>query len=584
MVFASNSTALRTSSKMPSTRSTRKPSAKQSKTTKKDNSEFNLIVTGALNDMRSGMSIANAAEKWDITKNYLRTLSKKMRPSGEKGKVGRPAKPGSGSHALLSKEEEAMVVDWIADSYNAGFSLTEDQVLNSIQYLLTELGKQTPFPYNRPSRKWFDVFLLRNPEISMLLCKKVNSPAMSSQNQIDAWFEKISNYLQNINLFDVLKDPDRMFNGDELGFFINPYDNKVLFKRGAQKVFQIINIDQRLHVAMFLAFSASGMIAPPMLISQQSASLRCFQQSVPDGWFLGISENGWMTGKTFFEYIVSVFKPWLDENNIPKPVIVFFNSSTTHLTLQLSRWCHANGIVLVGALPNDAYVVQPLDVSLFGVLRTQWFLEADRVRREDKSAALKVSKFCSTLQKVIAENLTPELIQTGFQKCGIFPWDPLGANFESLIKDFDINEAVIENMEVLSSAGDADPRYKLVLKILEGEIGENKVKSFYALKNESRWFDLVDQKDISLFRVWKQILSKAEEVPNWVPENYCEVVITDECLDSDGKDRVTAEDMEQEVLAKDENKKLQDNSGKNVSTTSKKKVTKKRNRGCKDES
>lgn len=74
---------------MPSTRSTRKPPAKQSKTTKKDNSEFNLIVTGALNDMRSGMSIANAAEKWDITKNYLRTLSKKMRPSGEKGKIHR---------------------------------------------------------------------------------------------------------------------------------------------------------------------------------------------------------------------------------------------------------------------------------------------------------------------------------------------------------------------------------------------------------------------------------------------------------------------------------------------------------------
>ena len=52
---------------------------------------------------------------------------------------------------------------------------------------------------------------------------------------------------------------------------------------------------------------------------------------------LSPSEVGWMKSETFYEYVVNILNPWLDDNGTKKPVPFFIDGAETHLTLHLSN-------------------------------------------------------------------------------------------------------------------------------------------------------------------------------------------------------------------------------------------------------
>lgn len=76
-----------------------------------------------------------------------------------------------------------------------------------------------------------------------------------------------------------------------------------------------------------------------------------------------------MTSEICFEYIANIFIPHLNETNISRPVIVFLDGYHSHLSLQLSKFCRENGLILVALCPNSTHILQPLDIAVFGPLK-----------------------------------------------------------------------------------------------------------------------------------------------------------------------------------------------------------------------
>ena len=66
---------------------------------------------------------------------------------------------------------------------------------------------------------------------------------------------------------------------------------------------------------------------------------------VPKERGIGKSESGWMTGKTFFEYIANVFYLWLLANDIQMPIILLMDGHTSLLTMELSTFCRNHDII-----------------------------------------------------------------------------------------------------------------------------------------------------------------------------------------------------------------------------------------------
>lgn len=59
--------------------------------------------------------------------------------------------------------------------------------------------------------------------------------------------------------------------------------------------------------------------------------------TIPTNWGVGRSDTGWMKAEVFYEYIGIIFYPFLIENNIQFPVILFVDGHKSHLTYQLSN-------------------------------------------------------------------------------------------------------------------------------------------------------------------------------------------------------------------------------------------------------
>lgn len=97
--------------------------------------------------------------------------------------------------------------------------------------------------------------------------------------------------------------------------------------------------------------------APPMIVFSYTRVPGQISAYVPSEWVIGTSYNGWMCGPTFYGYITNIFLPWLDKENIPRSVLLFMDGHVSHMTLHLSEFCSANGVILIALFPNSTHLL-----------------------------------------------------------------------------------------------------------------------------------------------------------------------------------------------------------------------------------
>ena len=92
----------------------------------------------------------------------------------------------------------------------------------------------------------------------------------------------------------------RVFNCDESAFFLSPKGEKVIAKKGERAVYNFINNDEKEYLTVLFMGSASGALAPPMIVFSYERIPHTINASIPENWGVGKTENGWMTGGSFF--------------------------------------------------------------------------------------------------------------------------------------------------------------------------------------------------------------------------------------------------------------------------------------------
>lgn len=141
------------------------------------------------------------------------------------GKVS--VKARSGPATVLSSDEESMLLQWIIHLSATGFCVTKDQLLDSVQKLVKDLKKKTPFTNSRPSKHWYNAFLKRHPEISEKMAQNISlRRAEITEESIRKWFKEVRKYLDTKNLLNI--SGSRIFNCDESAFLLNSKAKKVL--------------------------------------------------------------------------------------------------------------------------------------------------------------------------------------------------------------------------------------------------------------------------------------------------------------------------------------------------------------------
>ena len=365
------------------------------------------------------------------------------------------------------------------------------------------------FTNGKPGRHWYEAFMKRH---SNQLSKRVPQYLSKERHEVGEedireWFTDIKSHLQSKSLLNI--HPSRIYNCDETNMAMTPKSDYVIAEKGARTVYDIVDAKEHEGLTALFVYSAEGVQAPPMTLYPYKERVpRNIVVNLPTGWAAGISDNGWMTIDTFYEYVTNIFYPWLLRNRVEFPVILYLDGHSSHVTIPLVRFCRENQIELISLVPHSTHITQPLDISFFGPLKQNWKKAIRQWKKETRKSRINRENFAVVLE--MAVNLfegAKKAIVNGFKSSGLVPLDPNAIDYKILDKKKKkkkldlIDESSKENAEKNSTSNPITE-----LELLEKRIPFDLLQDFQKCENSRVWTGNV--KETGLFTLWLQI--KAE--------------------------------------------------------------------------
>ncbi|GFO21204.1 Jerky protein [Plakobranchus ocellatus] len=292
-----------------------------------------------------------------------------------------------------------------------GFGMTPKETQEVVGEYLEALDRETPFVHGVPGPDWLDGFLKHHQDLSCRLPEQMKmSRQKSSANKTiyDAWFSLLKKTLTYHNL---LNKPERVYNVDESGFPLDPKRLKVITQKGIQNLFRLIGGSGRETITVQLlqgCAKADGAMLPPYILYAAKNLRVKWTDNGPDGARYNVSDKGWMD--------TACFKDWFKNHfvlSLPKerPVVLIFDGHSSHLSINTVKLALKEQVIILKLPSNSTHVLQPLDVGVYGPVKTAWEDILVRFARQNLGAAVNKEIFPSLLRSlwrsksICAENI-----------------------------------------------------------------------------------------------------------------------------------------------------------------------------------
>lgn len=197
-------------------------------------------------------------------------------------------------------------------------------------------------------------------------------------------------------------------------------------------------------VTMALAVSAYGNFIPPVfLFPEKYLPEHYMKNATPQA--IGIpNESGWMQQADF----VLFMKHFIDFSHSSKeePTLLLLDNHGSHLSVGAIDLAVEYGVTMLSFPPHCSHRMQPLDVSVYGPLKTYYRSQYDTYLNSHEGDGLDISHITGLVAKALDKALSPSNIKKGFSTTGIHPFDP------HAFGEYDFIEAVMigENAQASS--------------------------------------------------------------------------------------------------------------------------------------
>lgn len=305
-----------------------------------------------------------------------------------------------------------------------GYGRTRKELAHVVKSILDEDGRPTPFKNNLPGKDWLNGFFGRHPQLTLRSTLQLGKErAIISPEKINKWFADFTSYIKyDVKDLDILKDPSRLYNADESGFSLCANTGKVIGYKGAPVVYNFGNSSKQ-QITVMACASASGHFCPPMIVYPGQR----FNYEPLEGFedaHMGRSETGWMDTDLFCNWLSTCFIPALDTRSVKRPVVLFIDGHSTHLSLAASDICVEHGIELYCLLEHSSHVMQPLDLRLFATLKQNWKAAVRAYHVENIGEFLTKRTFARVFKGAWEKSTSIEVAIKGFMEAGLFPICP----------------------------------------------------------------------------------------------------------------------------------------------------------------
>ena len=348
-----------------------------------------------------GMSVRKAAEEFNVPRVTL--LDRLHNRTTEK--LGRPCE--------LTEEEENLVAERVKLMGDWGFPLSMIDVRKLVQDYLNSTGKKSRWLDNYPGEDWAYGFVKRRKDLSNRMSNLIKrSRAALSREQVKEFIENYTRVAADVPASNV-------YNYDETNLTEDPGAKKALYRRGVKYAEKVSNHSKSSLSVMFCG-SADGKMLPPYVVYKAKNLYESWCQGGPRGTRYNATPSGWFDMAVFENWFEKLFLP--EVRRIPGKKVLIGDNLASHISTNVIELCRLNDIEFVCLPPNSTHVLQPLDVAVYGPLKTHWrTILRDLLEKEPDAKALNKPKFPALLKKLTEKLDSKTLLPKGFEKCGIFP-------------------------------------------------------------------------------------------------------------------------------------------------------------------
>ena len=146
-------------------------------------------------------------------------------------------------------------------------------------------------------------------------------------------------------------------------------------------------------------------------------------ESLPPDWMVGVSENGWTTDEFGLIWLKKLFGPFTEGRKVGRYRLLILDGHGSYVTAEFDRYCTEHDIIVLCMPPYSSYLLQPLDVACFAVLKRSYGLGVQAqmwagINHVDKDDFLELY--------LPAREATYSLrtVQSGFRATGLVPFNP----------------------------------------------------------------------------------------------------------------------------------------------------------------
>jgi hypothetical protein len=313
----------------------------------------------------------------------------------------------------LTTEREGDLVTYIVEREKAFQPLTRTEIRLFAEQL-SEVNGQIRYI----GKNWVDRFFTRHPAI-----EKKPTKVFESSRKRAVTRKSLSDYFTGLQWVINEKNVKRenTYNVDENGVQLGETRAGIVAGTSMTARSEVIKSDNSTWASIIECISAGGIrLTPCVVFSGKNLQGQWFPRVFPS-WKYAASPSGWSNSDIFIQWFMDTFIPETTPSDPSQWRLLVLDRHKSHITPELMKKAWMHRIWLSWLPSHSSHITQPLDVAVFGPLKT-YYHQLTRAWASYEATSLHQQQlFLEAYERASEKAMSRRNIMSGFSKSGVFP-------------------------------------------------------------------------------------------------------------------------------------------------------------------
>jgi hypothetical protein len=318
----------------------------------------------------------------------------------------------------LTTTEELTLIEWILSMDQRGLPVRSDSIRQMANLLLQKRSQNNMLTVGQ---RWVYNFVQRHDSLQSKYTCRYDYQRVKCENPvvIRDWFRLVQNTIEKYGILE-----EDIYNFDETGFQMGVISTAKVITRADRAKPVSIQPGNREWVTAIDCISSYGWNVPPVIIFEGKMHQSIwYSETLPSDWVIGVSENGWTDNELGLTWLKEVFEKHTAHRLKGVYRLLILDGYSSHVSPEFDLFCREHSIITLCMPLHSSYLLQPLDVGYFAVLKQLYGRQIEgymrnRVNHIDKPDFLHAFHVGRT------EAMTLANVQSSFTATGLVLYNP----------------------------------------------------------------------------------------------------------------------------------------------------------------